>query len=56
MYDIVPGKPNQSILIYRYNSTDPGIMMPELGRTLIHEEALDLISTWIRKLEVKSSP
>ena len=54
MYDIVPGKPNQSILIYRYNSTDPAIMMPELGRTLIHKEALDIISTWIRELDVNN--
>lgn len=51
-YDIVPGKPNESILLYRMNSADPGIMMPELGRHLIHQEGVELIREWI--LQVKS--
>ena len=46
-YDIVPGKPDESIMVYRFNSTDPGIMMPELGRTMIHKEGLELIREWI---------
>ena len=46
-YDIIPGDPENSILYYRFNSTDPGIMMPELGRTLIDKEALALIEEWI---------
>jgi len=46
-YDIIPGDPENSILYYRFNSTDPGIMMPELGRTLIHKEGLALINEWI---------
>lgn len=50
-FDIHPGKPDQSILLYRLDSDDPGIMMPELGRTLIHEEAVDLIRDWIASLE-----
>jgi hypothetical protein len=28
-------------------STEPGVMMPELGRTLVHEEGLTLIRAWI---------
>src|SRR5690606_6343651 len=27
-YDIVPGKPDESILVFRIESDDPGIMMP----------------------------
>ncbi|NVJ99768.1 MAG: hypothetical protein HWE25_16575 [Alphaproteobacteria bacterium] len=50
-YDIAPGKPEESILIYRLNSTDPGVMMPEVGRTTVHEEGLDLLRDWIRSLE-----
>lgn len=50
-YDIVPGKPDQSILLYRMNSTDPGVMMPELGRSLIHEEAVTLIRDWIAAMK-----
>ncbi len=50
-YDIVPGKPDQSILTYRMNSIDPGIIMPELGRVTIHDEGLDLIRRWITGLK-----
>ena len=50
-YDVVPGDPENSILYYRFNSTDPGIMMPELGRTLVHKEGLELIKDWIISLE-----
>ena len=49
-YDIVPGKPEESILAYRMHSLDPGIMMPELGRRLSHKEGVDLIKNWIQSL------
>ena len=43
-YDIVPGKPDKSILVFRTASTDAGIMMPELGKRLVHEEGLALVA------------
>ncbi|WP_313248414.1 SO2930 family diheme c-type cytochrome [Stenotrophomonas acidaminiphila] len=46
-WDIVPGVPDDSILTYRMESTDPGVMMPELGRALVHEEGVALIRQWI---------
>ncbi|WP_394729204.1 SO2930 family diheme c-type cytochrome [Altererythrobacter sp. GH1-8] len=46
-FGIVPGNPNQSIFTYRMASTDPSIMMPELGRSLSHQEGTKLISDWI---------
>jgi len=49
-YDIVPGKPEESIFYYRINSTHPGIMMPELGRKLVHEEGAALIKQWIQEM------
>jgi len=49
-FDIVPGKPDESIFIFRLKSTDPGIMMPELGRTMIQPESIQLVSDWIREL------
>ncbi len=49
-YDIVPGKPDQSILVRRMNSTQPEVMMPELGRKLIHTEGVALIREWIEKM------
>lgn len=50
-YDIVPGHPEKSILYYRITSTDPGIMMPELGKKLVHEEGVSLIREWIASLK-----
>lgn len=50
-YDIVPGRPDNSILVYRMESLDPGTMMPELGRSLIHQEGVELIKEWIRSME-----
>jgi uncharacterized repeat protein (TIGR03806 family) len=47
IFDIVPGKPADSILSYRLGSTDPGAMMPELGRATQHAEGLALINAWI---------
>ena len=49
-YGIVPGEPEASILPYRMQSTNPGEMMPELGRTLVHEEGVALIAAWIRAM------
>ena len=50
-FDIDPGNPEQSILVFRMKSTDPSIMMPELGRALVHEEGVALIRQWIRSME-----
>lgn len=50
-HGIEPGKPDESILVFRMASTDPGIMMPEMGRQLTHDEGLALVKEWIRTLE-----
>ncbi len=47
LYDIVPGRPDESILAYRIASTHPGVMMPELGKRLVHEEGVVLVREWI---------
>lgn len=44
---IDPGHPDASILAYRMASTEPGVMMPELGRSLTHDEGLALVRAWI---------
>ena len=49
-YAIVPGKPAESILVYRMQTRDPGAMMPELGRSLVHTEGVELVSEWIAQL------
>ena len=46
-FTIAAGHPEQSILIYRMKSLDPGIAMPELGRATVHDEGVALVSQWI---------
>jgi len=48
---IAPGDPAASILLHRMKSTEPGVMMPELGRSLVHEEGVALIAQYIAGLE-----
>lgn len=49
-FDIVMGKPDESILQYRIESGDPGVMMPELGRSVMHREGAATIRAWIQSL------
>ena len=50
-YSIVPGSPEESILIYRMLSDQPDEMMPELGRSLVHDEGIELIHSWIEQMQ-----
>ena len=52
-YSIVPGKPEESILLHRMISLDPGVMMPESGRALSHHEAVEMVREWILLLKEK---
>ena len=47
---ILPGDSSGSILSYRMQSLNLGAMMPELGRSLVHEEGVDLINAWINQM------
>ncbi len=51
LYGVVPGRPDESILVYRLESVHPGVMMPELGRGLVDSEAVALIRQWIEEME-----
>jgi uncharacterized repeat protein (TIGR03806 family) len=51
--DLVPGHPDASIIAYRMASTDPGTMMPELGRSLVHDEGLALVRDYIAKMQAR---
>ena len=49
-YSIVPGHSDDSIMLFRMESLDPGIMMPESGRALADDAGIKLIKDWIDKL------
>jgi parallel beta-helix repeat protein len=50
-YDILPGKPDDSIIIYRLESTEPGVMMPELPRRMVPDDAVALLREWIAQMK-----
>jgi uncharacterized repeat protein (TIGR03806 family) len=50
-YDVVPGKPDDSIMIFRMTSVRPKEMMPEIGRSLAHQEGIALIREWLATLK-----
>ncbi|MET0892061.1 MAG: SO2930 family diheme c-type cytochrome [Pseudoxanthomonas sp.] len=47
LFDIAPGHADASVLVFRMDSDDPSVMMPELGRSVVHREGVQLISDWI---------
>ncbi len=49
-FDIVPGDPEASILVYRMRSGEPGVAMPELGKATVDEEGVALVERWIAGL------
>lgn len=46
-FDIQPGAHDESILWFRMQTEESGKMMPQLGRTLRHDEGADLLRAWI---------
>lgn len=49
-WDVVPGLPDQSIVVYRMASTAPGVSMPQIGRGTVHTAAVQLVRDWITGL------
>jgi uncharacterized repeat protein (TIGR03806 family) len=50
LFDVVPGKPHESILAYRMGSTEGGVAMPELGKTTVDKDGLAVVERWIAGL------
>lgn len=50
-YDIVPCKPDESIMMYRLETEEAGSRMPSLARNLIHQESTGLIREWILAMQ-----
>jgi hypothetical protein len=49
-YDVVPGDPDHSILTHRIESTQLGILMPPLGRSVVDTDGVALVGEWISGL------
>lgn len=50
LFDVVPGKPEESILLHRMNSLEPGVAMPELGKSTVDKEGTAVVEQWIRDM------
>lgn len=50
-YIVAKKSPIRSVMHYRLNSTLEAERMPLLGRTLVHDEAVDMIEEWISTMD-----
>jgi uncharacterized repeat protein (TIGR03806 family) len=50
-FDVVPAKPDDSIMICRLESQRAKVKMPPIGRNLVHTEAVALIREWITGID-----
>ncbi|MEY4473078.1 MAG: hypothetical protein RL671_1382 [Pseudomonadota bacterium] len=50
-FDVLPGHPEQSIMLYRMGSLEGGISMPEVGRSTIDPDGQAAVTRWIREMK-----
>ena len=50
-YDVLPGHPDKSIMIYRMGSLEGGISMPELGRSTVDPDGQAAVARWIGEMK-----
>ena len=50
-FSILPGQPDKSILLYRMDSAEPGIAMPELGKSSVDHEGGAVVRRWILEMQ-----
>jgi uncharacterized repeat protein (TIGR03806 family) len=46
-FDVVPGSAADSILSFRIHATEPGIRMPPIARTVVHDQGTAVVDAWI---------
>lgn len=50
-FSILPGAPDASILLYRMDSAEPGIAMPELGKASVDKDGVAVVQRWIAEMQ-----
>jgi uncharacterized repeat protein (TIGR03806 family) len=55
LFVIDPGHPERSIMVHRMASVEPGVAMPELGRSVHDPAGVALVSAWIAAMP-RSAP
>jgi hypothetical protein len=51
LFDVVPGHPEESVMIHRIGSTQVGVMMPPLERSVVDGPGVSLVAAWISGLD-----
>ena len=46
----------ESILVFRMDSVDPAIKMPEISKSVVHDEGVALVRDWIAGLPGACDP
>lgn len=49
-FSVLPGQPDASILLYRMDSAEPGIAMPELGKASVDKDGVAVVRRWISEM------
>lgn len=49
-FDVVPGHPDKSIMVYRMGSLEGGISMPEVGRASVDPDGMVAVTKWIEEM------
>lgn len=55
-FAIHPGRPDASILLHRMETAEPGVMMPQFGRSLVDAQGVALIRQWIAAMPDQAGP
>lgn len=50
---VAPGSPERSVMHFRITSVNESTRMPLLGRSIVHEEAVEMIDEWITSLDMR---
>ncbi len=50
-FSVLPGQPDRSILLYRMDSAEPGIAMPELGKSSVDRDGVAVVRRWISEMK-----
>ncbi len=50
-FDVLPGHPGKSIMLYRMGSLEGGISMPEVGRSSLDQDGIAAVTRWIGEMK-----
>ncbi len=50
-FDVMPGHPDKSIMLYRMGSLEGGISMPEVGRSSLDQDGIAAVTRWIGEMK-----